>query len=98
VDGLPNALLEAMAVGRPIVASRVAGIPDVVTDGVEGVLVPPGDATALRQALLGLAGDSERRSRLGRNARQRVERDLTWARVVTTLEECYVQAQTLAKR
>jgi len=98
IDGLPNALLEAMAVGRPIVASRVAGIPDVVTDGVEGVLVAPGDAAALRQALVGLAGDGARRSSLGANARQRVERDLTWERVATTLEECYVQAQTLAKR
>ncbi len=98
VDGLPNALLEAMAVGRPIVASRVAGIPDVVADGVEGVLVPPGDAKALRHALQRLADDSGRRSLLGGNARRRVELDLTWERVATTLEECYVQAKTLAKR
>lgn len=98
VDGLPNALLEAMATGRPIVASRVAGIPDVVTDGVEGILVPQNDAPALRDAMLRLAADSLGRGALGENARRRVERDLTWERVASTLEECYVQAQTLAKR
>ena len=98
VDGLPNALLEAMATGRPIVASRVAGIPDVVTDGVEGVLVPQNDGPPLRAAVLRLAGDPHGRKVLGENARRRVERDLTWERVASTLEECYVQAQTLAKR
>ena len=98
VDGLPNALLEAMAAGRPIVASRVAGIPDVMTDGVEGVLVPQNDAPALRDAMLHLADDLPGRRALGENARRRVERDLTWERVASTLEECYVQAQTLAKR
>ncbi len=98
VDGLPNALLEAMATGRPIVASRVAGIPDVVTDGVEGVLVPQNDAPALRDAMLRLADDLPGRRALGENARRRVVRDLTWERVASTLEECYVQAQTLAKR
>ncbi len=98
VDGLPNALLEAMATGRPIVASRVAGIPDVVRDGVEGILVPPNDAPALRDAVLRLAGDLPGRQALGESARRRVERDLTWERVASTLEECYVQAQTPAKR
>jgi glycosyltransferase involved in cell wall biosynthesis len=98
VDGLPNALLEAMASGGSIVASRVAGIPDVVTDGVEGALVPPKDAAALRAALLRLAEDAPCRAALGANARRQVERNLTWERVAKTLEECYVQAQTLAKR
>jgi glycosyltransferase involved in cell wall biosynthesis len=98
VDGLPNALLEAMAAGKAIVASRVAGIPDVVTDGVEGVLVAPGAPGALRDALLHLARDPQKRAELGRAAWRRVHRDLTWDRVASTLEECYVQAQALAKR
>lgn len=98
VDGLPNALLEAMAAGRPIVASRVAGIPDVVSDGVEGLLVTPGDAAALRQALIALSRQPSRRASLGAAAAGRVYRDLTWNRVASTLEDCYVQAQTLAKR
>ena len=97
VDGLPNALLEAMAAGRPIVASRVAGIPDVVTDGVDGTLVAAGDATSLREALLRVARDPDR-GRIGEAARLRVMRDLTWDRLAATFERLYVQAQTLAKR
>ena len=98
VDGLPNTLLEGMAAGRAIVASRIAGIPDVVTDGVEGVLVPPGHALALAGAIRVLASDGERRIQLGRAAAKRAAADLTWARVAESLEECYVQAQALAKR
>jgi len=98
VDGLPNTLLEAMAAGKAIVASRVAGIPDVVTHDVEGDLVPPGEAAPLRAALLRLSGDPGRRSALGGSASRRASRDLTWERVAATIEECYVQAQALAKR
>ncbi len=98
VDGLPNALLEAMAAGKAIVASRVAGIPDVVTDGIEGILVPPKNVAALRDALFRLVKDPQRRGELGEAAARRARRDLTWDRVGSTLEECYVQAQALAKR
>ncbi len=97
VDGLPNALLEAMAAGKAIVASRVAGIPDVVRDGVEGVLVPPKDARRLKEALLRLAGDPQRCVELGNAASNKANRDLTWERVAATIEDCYVQAQALAK-
>jgi hypothetical protein len=58
VDGLPNTLLEALGAGRAVVASRVAGIPDVVEDGVTGLLVPPQDPGALADALRRLAGDA----------------------------------------
>lgn len=98
VDGLPNALLEAMAAGRAIVASRVAGIPDVVTHGVEGLHAAPGDAAALREAILALSSNKAMRASLGAAAANRVFRDLTWNRVASTLEDCYVQAQALAKR
>jgi len=71
-EGLPVALLEAMAYGKPIVATRVGGIPDVLADGTEGLLVPPGDVTALADAVVTLVGDPDRAWALGRAAKERV--------------------------
>lgn len=75
-DGIPNALLEAMASGLPVLATRVAGIPEVVSTGVNGVLVDPGDADALATALLDLIDDVDLRRRLGGAARQHVVEEL----------------------
>ena len=71
-DGLPNALLEGMACARPVVASAVGGILDVVADGQDGLLVPPGDVAALTDALLHLLRAPDERVRLGAAARQTV--------------------------
>jgi glycosyltransferase involved in cell wall biosynthesis len=71
-EGLPVALLEAMAYGKPIVATRVGGIPDVLADGSEGVLVTPGSAAELAGAVGELVGDPERARSLGRAAKERV--------------------------
>jgi glycosyltransferase involved in cell wall biosynthesis len=95
VDGLPNTLLEAMAAGRAVVASRVAGIPDVVTDGVNGLLVPPGDAAALRAALGRMIGDDALRSRLGAAARATVLERYGWDTAARRFEECYAEAAAL---
>jgi glycosyltransferase involved in cell wall biosynthesis len=70
-EGLPMALLEAMAHGAPIVATRVGAIPDVLRDEGDGVLVDAGDPVALGDALGALAGDLERQARLGAAARER---------------------------
>jgi glycosyltransferase involved in cell wall biosynthesis len=64
-EGLPVSLIEALSAGKAIVASRVGGNPELVTHGVNGLLVPPGDGQALAQALLLLAGDPERVRRMG---------------------------------
>lgn len=98
VDGLPNTLLEALAAGRPVVASRVAGIPDVLHDGQNGLLVPQKDPVALRAALLRLAGDAHERLRLGRAARDYAVEHLTWAAVARACEEGYVAAAALDAR
>jgi glycosyltransferase involved in cell wall biosynthesis len=68
-DGIPNVVLEAMAAARPVVATEVSGIPEAVTDGVTGLLVPPDDADALAGALQRLLEDGALARRLGRAAR-----------------------------
>ncbi len=70
-EGLPVALMEATSVGLPIVASRVGGIPQVLEDGVDALLVDPGDAGLLAQAMKRLASDPELCVRLGRRAQHR---------------------------
>ncbi|HET8669057.1 MAG TPA: glycosyltransferase family 4 protein, partial [Candidatus Saccharimonadales bacterium] len=71
-EGLPFALLEAMASGLPVIASRIAGIPEVVEDGVSGLLIKPADAQELRSKLCLLYRDNELRARLGRAAQETV--------------------------
>ncbi len=72
-EGLPMALLEAMAWGLPIVATRVGGVPELLRDGVDAVLIDAGDSSQLADALLGLTGDPERRLALGAHAAERVK-------------------------
>jgi glycosyltransferase involved in cell wall biosynthesis len=74
-DGLPNVVLEAMASGRPVVASDLAAIPSAVRDGHTGVLVPPADPVALAHALERLALDAPLRARMGDAGRALVERE-----------------------
>lgn len=73
-EGLATINLEAAAAGKPVIASRIGGIPEIVVDGVSGVLVPPGDSTALARALSGLLNDAARRRQLGAAARRKVHR------------------------
>ncbi len=77
--GSPTKLFEYMAAGRPIAASRLGQIGDLLEDGVTARLFEPGDAEGLRAAILDLARDPELRSRLARTARDTVSRDYTWA-------------------
>jgi len=72
-EGLPNVLLEAMAEEVPIVSTRVAGIPKLIDDGRTGLLVPPGNPDALREALATLLGDPDKASALAAAARREVE-------------------------
>lgn len=92
VDGLPNALLEGMAAARPIVASRIAGIPDVITDGVHGLLTPERDAQAIAAAVSRLLADRPFAAQLGAAARARVRDDLTWDKTAERFEQAYAHA------
>lgn len=72
-EGMPNVLLEAGAVGLPVVASRVAGIPEVVLDGETGILFPAGDLNALIECLRKILSDSRTRCIMGNAARKRMQ-------------------------
>src|SRR5829696_3212131 len=71
-EGTPASLIEAMATGRPVVSTRVGGVPDLIGDGETGRLVPPGDREALAAALLALFGESELTAEMAERARRRV--------------------------
>jgi glycosyltransferase involved in cell wall biosynthesis len=88
-EGLPKALVEAAAAGRPIVASDVTGCREVVRDGIEGLLVPLGDVDAAAEALVRLAGDPALRARLGAAAHARFEERFTEAAVIRTMTAFY---------
>jgi glycosyltransferase involved in cell wall biosynthesis len=88
-EGLPLSILEAMVHGLPIVASRVGGIPEIVDDEQEGLLVPPGDASALAGAMARLGADPTFRETLGRNARMRAETALSLDQTVRNYGEVY---------
>jgi glycosyltransferase involved in cell wall biosynthesis len=81
-EGLPLVLLEAMANGRAIVATPVGGILSLVEDGVTGLVVPKGDARALREAITKLLGNPALRRKLGAAGRARVHEVASWDRVV----------------
>lgn len=78
VDGLPNVALEAMAAGKAIVASAIAGFPDVIDDGENGLLVPEKDSAALAAAIARLARDARLRETLGTRAREKIRAQLNW--------------------
>jgi glycosyltransferase involved in cell wall biosynthesis len=80
-EGMPNAILEAMASGLPVIASRIAGNEELVLPEKTGFLVPPQDAGGLREALETLLVDPERRKQMGLASRQRVEANYTWEQV-----------------
>ncbi|MGZ4801151.1 MAG: glycosyltransferase [Acidimicrobiia bacterium] len=87
-EGLPVALMEALALGLPVAATAVGGIPEAVTDGVEGLLVPPKNPAALADAIMAITGDDDRRTQMAKAARAAGERfDIRVA--VARIEQLY---------
>ena len=89
MEGMSNALLEAMAAGRPVVATDVGGNREVVLDGVTGLLVPPRDSGRLAAALLALLEDPARAVRMGAAGRARVHAHFSAATMTRRLEDLY---------
>jgi len=92
VDGLPNVALEAMAAGRPVIGSRVGGIPELVRDGENGLLVPEKDARALAQAVVALAADERLRRQLGAAGLEEIRGNRSWDAVGRHFVEIYERA------
>lgn len=88
-EGSPVSLIEAMAAGCPVVATRVGGVPDVVDDGVHGHLVGAGDPAGLATAIAGLLGDPHRRHAMGQAGRARVSPAFEASRLVRDMDRLY---------
>ena len=88
-EGMPNTILEAMAAGLPVVATAVGGTPEVVVDGVTGLLVPPRDSNALVEAMAMLLSDQNLRYRMGRAGQERVKGQFSLERMVRQTQALY---------
>jgi glycosyltransferase involved in cell wall biosynthesis len=97
-EGVSLTLLEAMATGLAVVATKVGGNPEVVVDGETGLLVPPRDPAALAAALLRLRRDTGERTRMGQAGRERVEEHFDVRRMVANYESLYVGDRTATVR
>jgi glycosyltransferase involved in cell wall biosynthesis len=89
-EGLPLMLVESMAAGRPIVASRVGGLADVLANGETGLLVPPADPTALAEALIAVVESPELATRLGERARLIAEQEFSLDKMIEYTKEVYL--------
>jgi glycosyltransferase involved in cell wall biosynthesis len=99
-EGTPLTVLEALAMGKPIVATDADGLQDVLTNGVDAMMVPRRDPTSLAQAMIGLAGNARERERLGGNARRTgAAYDIAlFVRKMERLYELLVQTSRATKR
>ncbi len=91
-EGFGMVALEAMERARPVIASTVGGLPEIVADGETGLVVPPADAEALAEAIVALAGDLPRAAEMGRAARTRALEEFTPGRCVERVESLYARA------
>ncbi len=81
-EGMPNALMEAMALGRPCIATRVGAVPDLIEDGKSGIIVPPNDSQAIAEAIKRLLSNEKLRADLGSAARKRMQDRFSWKRAL----------------
>jgi glycosyltransferase involved in cell wall biosynthesis len=88
-EGLPNVLLEAMALGVPVVATRTAGVPSVITEGETGLLVDPGDENTLYEKLQSLQTDQSLQAKIGSAGQTLIARDFSFQRRMERIAEVY---------
>ncbi len=95
-EGLPMSVLEAMAYGLPVITTDVGGLPELVTDGVHGRMIRPGDVAALTAAILELGHDHNTRRRMGGAGRVRVQGEYSREAVLPHLAEIYARAASVS--
>jgi glycosyltransferase involved in cell wall biosynthesis len=88
-EGLPLTILEAMACGKPVIATNVGGVPEVVKDGVSGTLVPPGDPEAIHGAMIELLGDTEKMNKIGSEGKRICNENFNSRIMVEKIEDLY---------
>ena len=93
-EGFSNVILEAMEAGKAIVATKVGGVPEAISDGVEGLLVTPKDSGALAEAMLKLLRDDDLRKRLGEAARRRARQEFSLDAMFAAYEKLYQEVLT----
>jgi len=88
-EGLPNAVLEAMAAGLPVVTTRVGGVPEIIEDGVTGLLVPPKDPRALAEAISRVLRNPELAARIAHAGQEHVRSEFSFDRLIENLNRLY---------
>ena len=89
MEGFGIAVVEAMAMGKAVVATTTGGLPEVVAQGETGLLVPPGDAESLAATVVSLLRDGVRREQMGRNGRVRAHEQFSLGASVANMEQLY---------
>lgn len=93
-EGIPRAIIEAMACGKPVVATRVAGVPEAVIDGATGYLVEPRDIQGLAEKILYLLRNDQLATEIGKKARQHVIKEFSYEKVIPKIAEILEKAAT----
>ncbi|MFC1454945.1 glycosyltransferase family 4 protein [Candidatus Undinarchaeota archaeon] len=88
-EGFPFTLLEAMSCECACIATKVGGVPDLIEDGKNGILIDVGDTKHLRESIIALLEDENYRKKLGKNARKKIKKDFSWEKITKQTEEVY---------